>query len=216
MYFYLSEDIGKDKGKFLQPLFYNSCKHIGRKVKTLCKSEFKKLIDYELFGGKQVGLIARIRRTYFQPNTNCMYLARKMWYHNDLAKKGGLFSVLHFLRAKFLYLHILKHYNCCFFMNANIGRGFYIEHPIGIVIGRCEIGQNFHIYQNSTIGVRRPLDDSKGLFPHIGDNVTIGCNCAVLGNVTIADNVIVGANSVVLNDLSESGTYVGAPARKVK
>lgn len=180
------------------------------------KREFHEMLQYELFDGKQLGIIGRIRTLFFQPNTNCIYLARKMWYFNSLKYSGGGLGKFYYLRAKFLHLKILKRYGCCIFLNAEIAKGFYIEHPVGIVIGRCEVGENFHIYQNSTIGVRHRFDDSNGFYPHIGNNVTVGCNCAILGNVRVSDGITIGANSVVVKDLIAAGTYVGSPASRVR
>lgn len=159
-------------------------------------------------GGVKPNWLNRIRIKYFQPNTNCVYLARKTWFLHSRGKFCKLY-------AKFLYLRIYHKYGCCIFPSAKVGKGFYIEHPVGIVIGNCTIGENFTIHQNTTIGVRHRFDDSKGLIPKIGSNVHLCSNAVILGDITITDNVTIGAGAIVLKDITEAGTYVGIPARRV-
>ena len=174
----------------------------------MTKKEYKEILCYELYKDKQVSLWDRIRIKYFQPNKNCMYLARKMWYYYS---RGGVFRFF----SKFLYLKIQRRYGCIIYANINVGKGFSIAHPVGIVIGRCEIGENFTIYQNTTIGVQHLHDESKGLWPHIGNRVRLTSGSIVLGNIRVCDDVIIGANSVVIKDIAESGTYVGSPVRRI-
>ncbi len=171
--------------------------------------EWKEISEYELYGGKPRSFFERIRIKYFQPNTNCMYLARKMWYYYSC---GGLFRLL----SKLLYLKILHRYGCIIYANINVGKGFYIAHPVGIVIGRCDVGEDFTIYQNTTIGVQHSGDEAQGLWPHIGNRVKLTTGSIVLGNIEICDDVLIGANSLVIRDITEAGIYVGSPVRKIK
>ena len=128
-----------------------------------------------------------------------------MWY---LHQKGKLSR----LRAKLLYLKIIRKYGCVIFPNAEVGRGFSITHPTGIVIGNCKIGTDFMIYQNCSIGSKTPGDDT----PEIGDHVELSTNSVVLGHIRIADNVLIGANSLVIKDIPEPGVYAGNPVRKIR
>ena len=173
--------------------------------------EYRSILECEIYkvNKEHLTFINRIRIKYFQPNTNCTYLARKMWFYYSRGKAGKIY-------AKFLYLRIFRKYGCCIFPSANVESGFYIEHPVGIVIGNCKIGKNFTIHQNTTIGVRHKYDDSKGLIPIIGDNVNLCTNAMILGNVNVCDGCKIGAGAIVLNSLVEPGTYVGSPAYKVK
>lgn len=120
------------------------------------------------------------------------------------------------LISKFYFILIHRRYGCCIFSYAEVESGFRIQHPVGIVIGKCKIGKNFTIYQNATIGVRREGEEAEGLTPVIGDNVCLATGSSILGKVTISNDVIISANSVVLSDIIEAGTYAGSPARKVK
>lgn len=115
-----------------------------------------------------------------------------------------------------IYLNIWHKYGCCIYPYALVEKGFYIVHPVGIVIGKCTIGSNFTIYQNCTVGTKNIGDESKGLSPVIGDNVMLCTGGCIFGNIHVCDDVIAGANAIVLHDLTKAGTYVGAPARLVK
>lgn len=174
------------------------------------RKELNELIDNDLFSGKysEVSVIKRIRVKHFTPSTNFVFLCRLMWYYYQNGNR---------LAAKFLYLKIYRKYNCCVFPDAKIGKGLSVYHPIGIVIGHCRAGENLSILQGVTIGEKSigEHEKDKECIPTIGNNVTLGANSCVLGNVSICDNVVVGANSVVVNNLENAGVYVGAPARRV-
>lgn len=149
----------------------------------------------------------KLRVKYFQPNSNCTYLARKMWY---LYSKGKLCKII----AKFLYLRIWHKYGCCIYPSAKVERGFLIVHPVGIVIGNCKIGEDFRIFQNCTIG--RRYSNEQVLDPIIGNRVTLCCGSNILGGVSISDDVLIGAQSLVNRSIFSKGTYVGIPVHKLK
>ncbi len=95
---------------------------------------------------------------------------------------------------------------------ATIGKGFFIDHGMGVVIGEtCEIGDNVLIYQGVTLGGTGK--DVGKRHPTIGDNVLIGSGAKVLGPILIGNNVKIGAGSVVLNDIPDGATAVGIPAK---
>jgi serine O-acetyltransferase len=97
---------------------------------------------------------------------------------------------------------------------ATIGRGFFIDHGTGVVIGGTAIvGDDVTIYQGVTLG-GTSLQKTKR-HPTLGNNVTVGSGAAVLGDITIGDNVKVGANSVVVKDVPANSTVVGIPGRVV-
>lgn len=95
---------------------------------------------------------------------------------------------------------------------AKIGRRFFIDHGMGVVIGETtEIGDDVLIYQGVVLG---GVSLSKGKrHPTIGNNVVIGAGAIVLGNIRIGNNARVGAGSVVLKDVPEGATVVGVPGR---
>ena len=175
----------------------------------MTREEYREFLNYELYRDQKCGLLQRLRIRYLQPNTNCMYLCRKMWY---LYSRGGMRRV----RAKMIYLRILHRYGCMIFPYAKVGKGFRIAHPVGIVLGKCEAGENLSIYQNCTIGIKHPGDEALDLCPRIGNDVHIYAGSAVLGDIEICDRVSIAANSVVLHSIAEPGIYGGTPAKRIK
>lgn len=98
---------------------------------------------------------------------------------------------------------------------AVIGRRFFIDHGMGVVIGETtEIGDDVTMYQGATLGGTGK--DKGKRHPTIGNNVTIGAGAKVLGPIIIGDNTKIGAGAVVLKDLSANITAVGIPAQEVK
>jgi serine O-acetyltransferase len=98
--------------------------------------------------------------------------------------------------------------------NARIGRGFFIDHGMGVVIGEtAEVGENCTIYQGVTLG-GTSLSRGKR-HPTLGNGVTVGVGAAVLGAITIGDNAKIGGGSVVVRDVPANATAVGVPARIV-
>lgn len=90
-------------------------------------------------------------------------------------------------------------------------------HPIGIVIGiGVKIGQNCTVYQNVTIGAKNQEDADKGIYPKIGNNVIVGCNAVILGDVNIGNNVIIGAATIVNCDIPNDVTVVGNPCKVIR
>src|SRR5579875_3189087 len=97
---------------------------------------------------------------------------------------------------------------------AKIGRRFFIDHGMGVVIGEtCEIGDNVTIYQGVTLG---GTGKEKGKrHPTIKDNVLIATGAKVLGSITIGENSKIGGGSVVLKEVPPNSTVVGIPGRVV-
>lgn len=97
---------------------------------------------------------------------------------------------------------------------AKIGKGLFIDHGAGVVIGEtAEIGNNVTIYQGVTLG---GTGKEKGKrHPTIGNNVVISTGAKVLGSFTVGDNVRIGAGSVVLKEVPSNCTVVGVPGRIV-
>jgi len=97
---------------------------------------------------------------------------------------------------------------------AKIGKGFFIDHGAGVVIGETtEIGNNVTIYQGVTLG-GTGLNKGKR-HPTIGNNVVIGASAIVLGAIMIGNNSKIGAGSVVTKSVDQDTTVVGNPARIV-
>ncbi len=95
---------------------------------------------------------------------------------------------------------------------AKIGRRFFIDHGMGVVIGETtEIGEDVLIYKGVVLG--GTSFEKKKRHPTVGNNVIIGTNAVVLGAITLGDHSRIGAGSVVLHDVPQNATAVGVPAR---
>jgi len=98
---------------------------------------------------------------------------------------------------------------------AQIGRRFFIDHGMGVVIGEtAEIGDDVLLYQGVTLG---GTGKEKGKrHPTIGNHVVIGTGAKVLGNIRIGDHVKIGAGSVVVHPVPDHSTVVGIPGHVVR
>jgi len=97
---------------------------------------------------------------------------------------------------------------------ARIGRRFFIDHGMGVVIGETsEIGDDVLLYQGVTLGGTGK--DTGKRHPTIGNGVVIGTGAKILGNIRIGDHAKVGAGSVVVRPVPDHSTVVGVPGRVV-
>lgn len=97
---------------------------------------------------------------------------------------------------------------------ATLGRRFFIDHGMGVVIGEtAEIGNDVTIYHGVTLGGTSLKKEKR--HPTIGNNVVIGAGAKVLGPFKVGDRVKVGANSVVLSEVPDDSTVVGVPGKIV-
>ncbi len=98
---------------------------------------------------------------------------------------------------------------------AQIGRGFFIDHGMGVVIGETAIiGDFVTLFQGVTLGGTGKERGKR--HPTLGNHVVIGAGAKVLGDITIGDFVKVGANSVVLRSVPSNSTVIGIPGRVIK
>ena len=97
---------------------------------------------------------------------------------------------------------------------AQIGRGVFIDHGMGVVIGETAIvGDYSLIYQGVTLGGTGKETGKR--HPTLGENVVVGAGSKVLGNILIGNSVRIGAGSLVLRDVPSDCTVVGIPGRVV-
>ena len=154
---------------------------------------------------------------------------------NDPAARNKLEVFLLYPSIHARIIHILTHFlynHKCFFTarllsqiarfftgieihpGATIGRGLFIDHGMGVVIGETtEIGDNVTIYHGVTLGGTGK--DKGKRHPTIGNNVVIGCGAKVLGPITIGDGAKIGANAVVVKDVPTGVTAVGKAAKNL-
>ena len=94
------------------------------------------------------------------------------------------------------------------------GKGLYIGHPYNITINsRAKLGQNINIHKGVTIG-QENRGTRKGV-PTIGNQVWIGINAAIVGNITIGDDVLIAPNSYVNFDVPSHSIVLGNPAKVI-
>lgn len=98
--------------------------------------------------------------------------------------------------------------------SVTIGHSFYIGHFGNIIINaKAQIGNNCNISQGVTIGVSG-LNENRGV-PKIGNNVYLGANSVIAGNICIGDDVLVSACSLVIKDVETNAIVSGVPAIKI-
>lgn len=97
---------------------------------------------------------------------------------------------------------------------AQIGKQFFIDHGMGVVIGETTIiGDNVLVYQGVTLGGTGKETGKR--HPTLKNDIVVGSGAKILGNITIGNNVRVGAGSVVIEDVPDDSTVVGIPGRVV-
>ena len=97
---------------------------------------------------------------------------------------------------------------------ATIGKGFFIDHGTGVIIGETTIiGDNCTLYQGVTLGGTGKEHGKR--HPTLGNNVMVSAGAKVLGSFKIGDNSKIGAGSVVLEEVPPNSTVVGVPGRVV-
>ncbi|PLZ05527.1 serine O-acetyltransferase [Fischerella thermalis] len=97
---------------------------------------------------------------------------------------------------------------------AEIGKGVFIDHGMGVVIGETAIVGNYSlIYQGVTLGGTGKETGKR--HPTLGENVVVGAGAKVLGNISIGAGARIGAGSVVLRDVPNDCTVVGIPGRNI-
>lgn len=97
---------------------------------------------------------------------------------------------------------------------AAIGKGLFIDHGMGVVIGEtAKIGNDCTLYHGVTLGGTTWQREKR--HPTLGNNVVVGAGAKILGPINIGDNARIGSNSVVVRDVPENATVVGIPGRVI-
>jgi len=98
---------------------------------------------------------------------------------------------------------------------ATIGRRFFIDHGMGVVIGEtAEVGDDVLLYQGVTLGGTGNEQGKR--HPTLGNHVVVGTGAKVLGSIRVGDHVKIGAGSVVVRSVPDHSTVVGIPGRVVR
>ncbi len=142
----------------------------------------------------------------------------------------GFQAVLHHKLAYFLWSHGLKFPSRLVSLlsrlltgieihpAARIGKRFFIDHGMGVVIGEtASIGDDVTIYHDVTLGGVSPANDKPGALrhPQLGSHIIVGAGAQLLGPILVGDGARIGSNAVVVKDVPTRATMVGVPAHEV-
>lgn len=134
-----------------------------------------------------------------------------LWAHriaHDLWLANGLLSARLISHASRFITGVEIH------PGAQIGRGVFIDHGMGVVIGEtATVGDGCLIYKGVVLGGTNL--EHRVRHPQVGNNVVIGSNACVLGNISIGNGARIGSGSVVVKPVPPAGTVVGVPGRLV-
>lgn len=154
---------------------------------------------------KEIGNIELLKLLFIRPAFKYVFIKRACNYYKD--KNKILFSVLRVILKKYQIKYGLE-----IPYETEIGPGLYIGHIGGIVInGKSKIGKNVNILNGVLIGYE-PRGKRKGC-PVIGDEVWIGSNSVIVGNIEIGNNVLIAPNSFVNFNVPNNSIVIGNPAR---
>jgi serine O-acetyltransferase len=164
--------------------------------------------QYELEGKSNlrpnfIGFLGRLFHFRFLPNVLCR------------ASRAALLAGIPVVPKLLTYLNLVL-FGLEVTPKCEIGPGIFFAHPVGCTIGAWRIGRNVTVFQGVGLGAS-PADMGfhQEVRCEIGNNVTLGPGCKILGPWHIGDNVIVGANSVVIGSVASNKTVLGIPARVV-
>ena len=142
-----------------------------------------------------------------------LYPSFKVMLHYRIAHR--LYEKGHYFLARWVSQRGVRKTGIEIHPGAKIGKGFFIDHGNGVIIGETAIiGDNVTLYQGVTLGGTGKEQGKR--HPTVGNNVMISAGAKVLGSFKIGDNSKIGAGSVVLEEGPPNSTVVGVPGRVVK
>ncbi|MBU2939573.1 serine acetyltransferase [Lacinutrix sp. C3R15] len=185
----------------------------------LIKHVLKKLLIARLFTSyvvndktiqEDINQTIKVRGCTVQPDTLKKRFEHLMIYYPD-------FAFIFFWRIKrknYLWKRgFTKAVPCKIFRSTKIAGGMVCYHPFATVINAKSIGENFQFRNGLTIGNK---SNNNTMIPVIGNNVTVGANVVIIGNITIGNDVVIGAGSVVVKDVPSNCVIAGNPAKIIK
>lgn len=160
------------------------------------KKSIKELIDSD---------VEEMNRRLKRQSSLAYYLVWRRPYRNLFYYRIGN-------RKSFILKCILRPYPMFYILAKSIGKcAFVLNHPYGTILNARVIGDNFTCCQLNTVGNKRHGENDK--IPTIGNNVKLGANATIIGDVTIGNNVRVGAGAVVVKSVPDNCIVAGNPAR---
>lgn len=190
----------------MKPLIY--LKHLFRKL--LINKLFNSYVSNSVLIQEDIVQTLKVRGSKVQTKSIKKQFGHLMMYYPD-------FAFIFFWRInkpRYYWKHLfVKDIPCKIFGNTKIAGGLMCYHPYATVINAQSIGSNFQFRNSLTIGNKN--NDNQRL-PIIGNNVTVGANAVIIGDITIGDNVIIGAGSVVVKDVPSNSVVAGNPAKIIR
>tara|TARA_R100001377_G_scaffold82282_1_gene62516 strand:+ start:343 stop:933 length:591 start_codon:yes stop_codon:yes gene_type:complete len=185
----------------------------------LVKHAFKKWLIIKLFRQyvlnndiiqADINQTIKVRGCNVKPNTLNKQFEHLMIYYPDFA-----FIFFWRIRKQNYYWKtwFTTDLPCKIFKSTHIAGGLMCYHPFATVINAKSIGENFQFRNGLTIGNK---NNDNNLLPTIGDNVIVGANVVIIGDITIGDHVIIGAGSVVVKDVPSNSIVAGNPAKLIR
>lgn len=161
--------------------------------------------EYEVIK-KRDPAIHSIREVFLYPTFQVMRAYRRA---HRAYQKGQFF------KARWISQRAAQKTNIEIHPGATIGKGFFIDHGTGVIIGETTvIGDNVTLYQGVTLGGTGKETGKR--HPTLCDNVMVSAGAKILGSITIGENSKIGAGSVVIKDVPPNCTVVGVPGRIVR
>ena len=158
--------------------------------------------DFYRESGKYLSFFGILKKC-FSPNLHYIYLLRK----SQKYYKTPIINIFY----KIILRHFQMKYGFQIYPETQIGEGFYLGHWGALVINpKSKIGKNCNIAQGVTIG-QQNRGKNEG-FPEIGDEVWIGTNAVIVGNIKIGNNVLIAPNAYVNCDVPSNSVVMGNPA----
>ena len=158
--------------------------------------------DFYRESGKYLSFFGILKKC-FSPNLHYIYLLRK----SQKYYKTPIINIFY----KIILRHFQIKYGFQIYPETQIGEGFYLGHWGALVINpKSKIGKNCNIAQGVTIG-QQNRGKNEG-FPEIGDEVWIGTNAVIVGNIKIGNNVLIAPNAYVNCDVPSNSVVMGNPA----
>lgn len=164
-------------------------------------------------GTSAPGLLGRLKICVTDHGLHSVAVYRLGRASMNIYRRNRLAGFIPLLIYKILNHHIKTIHHVDISAEADIGPGLFIMHYYSIIIGPVKAGSNLTIHHNLTIGQKVANRDNS--IPQIGNNVWIGPNCVITGNIKIGDGATISAGSVITKNIPENSLAGGNPGRVI-
>ncbi|WP_299226427.1 serine acetyltransferase [uncultured Psychroserpens sp.] len=179
-------------------------------MKKICiEYLYKKYVLDNIIIQQDIEQTIAVRGCHVVPKTIKRKFNHLMFYYPE-------YAFIFFWRVrstKWMRHRFTKDFHCKIFESTLVDGGLMCYHPFASVINAKSIGKNFEFRNGLTIGNKS--NDNRKL-PTIGNDVVVGANVVIIGDITIGDNVIIGAGSVVVKDVPSNTIIAGNPAKIIQ